>query len=461
MQHRPTVAGHRGLPKRRLTGRAGLAVALAVLASACSARPPNVVLVTIDTIRVDRIGAYGSSQGLTPHLDRLASQATVFERCTTPMPSTRPAHASMLTGLRPRTHGVRSNAQPLAAEIPTLAERLRDAGYTTGAFVALKSLVAKSGLDRGFQTVSDASPSRPFVRSGRDVNALARRWLGERDDRPFFAWIHYYEPHTPLELTPYAAARLRDYRGPYAEGASVPLYYGTSERWMRSPVDRAAIETLYDGEVREVDVRVGELLTTLHSFGLRSDTLVIVTGDHGQSLGERGIAGHGNSLFEPVLRVPLIIDDPRRRAVARVAEPVSLIDVTPTVLDLAGVPIPTGVQGRSLAPALRGEELPPRRHVSQLRDARRRDDPATFDRVAVYEGSFKFLLFPSGGTLFDLRDDPREDHAIPRERMLERFDRLRAVAEEFRAARLASQAAPAPAPDPDVLEELRALGYVR
>ncbi len=125
-------------------------------------------------------------------------------------------------------HRVRSNAQPLAATIPTLAERLRDAGYATGAFVALKSLVAKSGLDRGFQTVSDASLSRPFVRGGRDVNTLARRWLGERDDRPFFAWIHYYEPHAPLELTPYAAARLGDYRGPYAEGASVPLYYGTA-----------------------------------------------------------------------------------------------------------------------------------------------------------------------------------------------------------------------------------------
>ena len=160
-----------------------------------------------------------------------------------------------------------------------------------------------------------------------------------------------------------------------------------------------------------------------------------------------------------MLRVPLIIDDPRRGAVARVAEPVSLIDVTPTVLDLAGVSIPTGVQGRSLAPALRGTELPPRHHVSQLRDARRRDDPATFDRVAVYEGGFKFLLFPSGGTLYDLRDDPREDHAIPRERMPERFDRLRAVAEEFRAARAASQGASEP--DPDRVEELRALGYLR
>ena len=449
----------RGLPKRRPAGHAGLGVALAVLAAACAPRPPNVVLVTIDTIRVDRIGAYGSSRGLTPHLDRLAEEATVFERCTTPMPSTRPAHASMLTGLRPRAHGVRSNSHPLAATIPTLAEQLRDAGYETGAFVALKSMLTHGGLDRGFETVSDASTGFAYVRDGSEVNALASLWLRQRGDRPFFAWVHYYEPHTPLELTPYAAARLRDYRGRYARGASVALYYGTSERWMRSPVDRAAIETLYDGEVREVDARVEELLAILSSYGLRSETLVIVTGDHGQSLGDRGMPGHGRSLFESVLHVPLIIDDPRRRAVARIAEPVSLIDVTPTVLDLAGVQIPTGVQGRSLAPALRGEELPPRRHVSQLRDARRRDDPATFDRVAVYEGGFKFLLFPSGGTLFDLRDDPREDHAIPRERMLERFDRLRAVAEEFRAAR--AERPDAPVPDPDTIDELRALGYLR
>jgi arylsulfatase A-like enzyme len=320
-------------------------------------------------------------------------------------------------------------------------------------------LVAKSGLDRGFQTVSDASPSRPFVRSGRDVNALAGQWLRERGDRPFFAWIHYYEPHTPLALTPYAAARLRDYRGPYAEGASVPLYYGTSEKWMKSPVDRAAIETLYDGEVREVDIRVGELVSMLQSLALWSDTVVIVAGDHGQSLGERGMPGHGRSLFQSVLGVPLIVRSPRRRAAARVAEPVSLIDVTPTMLDLAGLPIPAGVQGRSLAPALRGKQLPLLRHVAELRDPRRHDDAAAFDRVAVTEGHFKFLLFPSGGTLYDLRDDPREEHAIPRERMPERFDRLLAVAEEFRAARAASPAASEP--DPDRVEELRALGYLR
>ena len=459
MQCRPPAAGKRGLPNRRGTGRAGLAVALAALASACSPRPPNVVLVTIDTIRVDRVGAYGSTQGLTPHLDRLASQATVFESCITPMPTTWPAHASMLTGLPPRAHRVRSNAQRLAAKIPTLAEQLRDAGYATGAFVALKSLVAKSGLDRGFQTVSDAAPSRPFVRSGRDVNALARRWLGERDDRPFFAWIHYYEPHTPLELTPYAAERLRDYRGPYAEGASVPLYYGTSEQWMRSPVDRAAIEALYDGEVREVDIRVGELVAMLRLLALWSDTVVIVAGDHGQSLGERGMPGHGRSLFQSVLRVPLIVRDPRRRGATRVAEPVSLSDVTPTVLDLAGLPIPAGVQGRSLAAALRGTQLPSRRHVAELRDPRLHDDAAAFDRVAVYEGRFKLMLVAGEGRLYDLRGDPREVRAIPRVAMPLRFDRLLAVAEELRAARAAPP--DATAPDPETSDELRALGYLR
>jgi arylsulfatase A-like enzyme len=286
---------------------------------------PSIVLFTLDTTRADHLGCYGSASARTPALDALARDAVRFTNAHATCPITLPSHASMLTGLYPFRHGVRENtsfALPAAAD--TLAEKLAREGYETAAFVASVVLSGATGIGQGFATFAEprrgTRPDRffPSIRAS-EVNAKVRAWWEKRDPaRPFFLWIHYYDPHAPYEPPP-----------EFAQAAASP----------------------YDGEISAADAALGEVLALLAPLQRAKRLLTIATADHGESLGFRGEPTHEIFVYEPVVRVPLLVRWPDGSGAGSVRDDVvSLVDLAPTILAAAGAALSADLDGVDLRP---------------------------------------------------------------------------------------------------------------
>ena len=288
-------------------------------------RRPDVILITLDTIRADRMGFLGSTRGLTPNLDALARTATVFMRAYAQAPITTVSHATILTGTYPLFHGVDDFGAPLRASVPYLPDLFRRHGYRTAAFVGSLVLDPRAGtapgFDRGFDTFDAGFRLRrpgedryqTIERRGDGVVTRALGWLQQQRE-PFFLWVHLYDPHDPYD--------------PPADLKS---------RFATAP---------YDGEIASVDRQVARLLA---APGVANEALVVVAADHGEALGDHGEATHGVFLYDETLHVPLVVRFPgHRAAVARVAARVALADVAPTVLEAVGLPVPADMQGQSL-----------------------------------------------------------------------------------------------------------------
>ena len=311
---------------------------LSVFLAGCGGAPdrPSILLVTIDTLRADAVGAYGNESARTPRLDTLAAEGTRFTRVFTVCPLTLPTHTTLLTGMLPPEHGFRDNdpAAPLPGRdqrlFPTLAETFREAGYETAAFVSASVLSRRTGLDQGFQTWDEPDPGAPgslrySERPGGETAERAAKWLAGRRG-PYFAWVHLFDPHEP-----------------YAP----PLAFRTGG----APGSAAA----YHDEVAYADHCLGTILDAAASTGRPQDLMVAVTSDHGEGLGEHGEPTHGYLLFETTLHVPLVLRRPGHVAEgAAIDGAVSLADLPATLLDAAGLPPPAG--RRSL---LAGGERPP------------------------------------------------------------------------------------------------------
>jgi arylsulfatase A-like enzyme len=399
--------------------------------------PKHVVIVTIDTLRADRLGVYGSTTVATPNLDRLAHDGAMAEHASVHVPLTRPSHVSLFTGLYPAEHGVRDNVSPpLAGGVPLLAELLQQRGFKTAAFVSSIVLSKQSGLQRGFAHYSDRFDIGED--DARFLNTIQKRgdatigevtaWLADAGDDRRFAWVHLYDPHDPYEPPEPFASR----------------YAGRP----------------YDGEVAWSDELVGRLDAALAAAKLREDTLFIVTSDHGEGLEEHREAVHGFFVYESTLAVPLLARGPGIAPGTRLTPVARTVDIMPTVLDLLGMAEQTpNVSGRSLAPALRGIPI---------------DDQPTFaeslvplihygwsDLRAVRDGRWKYILAPRP-ELYDLAQDPGELHnLIEREPQRARAYRAgieqRLREEQARLRETGPAAASVPA---DLLEKLGALGYV-
>ncbi len=299
--------------------------------------PMNVLVITLDTTRADRLGCYGYKGALTTSMDSLASQGVLFERAYTSAPLTLPSHASLFTGLYPPEHGVITNGRArYAAANKTLAELLSASGYQTAAFVASFVLDARFGLDRGFEVyddeIRDTSHQHDLLHRERNGGAVVNSalvWLERRAPGPFCCWVHLYDPHAPYQLH--------------------------SDQFLDRFEGRA-----YDAEVAYVDYQIGRLLKFLKDTGQDSNTVVLIVGDHGEGLGEHVEENHGYTLYNVTQHVPLIIRNPRQNLAGhRHSAPVSIVDVFPTLCDILGQSIPENISGRSLSGALAGGPVDP------------------------------------------------------------------------------------------------------
>jgi arylsulfatase A-like enzyme len=356
------------------------------LTLACTAeRPdlpagPNLLLITVDTLRADHLGAWGYDRPTSPNIDALASRGLRFSRAYSPRGSTWPALTTMMTSLHPVEHGVRQNNAPASDALTTLAEVLSARGYLTHALLTN----AHGAHWEGFAS------TWPVLAEPLDANAAeeAGKWLAQRGAEPWFLWVHLTAPHDPYVDHPEIKSFLDPaYTGPI-DDTQPPLV-----RSMFAPpnaADTAAILARYDSEVAAADAAVGSILAALDARGLASQTLVVLSADHGEELAEHPpYLFHFMSPWDAVLHVPLVATQPERIPAGKVfGDAVGLIDVAPTVLDWLGVPVPAAWQGRSVARAAGGGELPPVPIVSELSMA----------ALIVHEGPWAFLWNPTGYT---------------------------------------------------------------
>ena len=396
----------------------------------------NLLIVTLDTTRADHMGAYGNADIETPAFDQIAREGVLFEQAVSVAPLTLPVHSSLFTGKLPPAHGVRDNGGFfLAPEQLTLAEILKARGYRTGGFVGAYVLDSKWGINQGFDTYFDKfdlSESRAISlaaiqRPGNEVVDQALPWLDQVKGGPFFAWVHLYDAHSP-------------YRPPE------PF----ATRYKQHP---------YNGEIAFADSQVARVVDKLRALGLWDRTVVMVMGDHGESLGDHGEKSHGFFIYNSTMHVPFAVHAPFSRiASRRVADPVRTVDVMPTALDLLGIPAPAGIAGVSLTPLMTGaaselgldaysEAMYPLHHYGWS------------DLRALRSGRYKVIDAPRP-ELYDEERDPQEATNLYQERRAlgdRMIEQLRGMEHSASAAAVTQAAAPV---DPEARQRLAALGYV-
>jgi arylsulfatase A-like enzyme len=411
-------------------------------------RARGVVVISIDTLRRDHVGAYGYARPTTPRLDALARDGLLAEDAVSTSSWTLPAHLSLLTSLDPGAHGGVDMEHGFNGRSPTLAETLRGAGYATHAVTSHLYVSAVYGLDRGFDHLDFHQDRKATDVADRAIDALDR--LG---DRPFFLFLHFYDPHWHYDPPPSTRALFeRPYRGDVTG-----LWQDFSKRARVTEADVQHLLDLYDGEIRYVDDEVGRVLDHLKARGLDRSTLVAVTSDHGEEFQEHGSWEHQKTLYEEVVRVPLVLRGPGV-APRRDGAQVSLLDLAPTVLAWAGLPAWPHAQGRSLLDA-----VPPREAYGET-DHTADGTHKLFLRGA--QGRWKVIVSLSradravrAAEWYDLGTDPGEKRSVAPPAEVAEALRRRALG-RWQQAR--ARAAPGPSVSLTVeqRERLRALGYV-
>ncbi len=461
----------------------------------------NVVLITIDTLRADRLSAYGNPRPTSPFLDELAARGVLFEHALTPTPRTTQSVSTIMTALYPQTHGVRSLWDRLPRARLTLAEAFRNAGYLTAAFWTTTFLDEKRGLSQGFDEYENTAQEsdRAVHVSDRAILWLSKR-VGPRPDRgrrdrrrPFFLWLHYRDPHMPYDPPPEDRIWVDPtYVGQFTKATSfwptkqIAVY---NHLGLIGPADVAQATALYDGEIHYADRQIRRVSKALEERGLLEKTLIVVTSDHGEGLGEHGYYfDHGDVLLESSIEVPLILAGPEL-PVGRVQSQVGLIDVAPTIARLAGIAWPAGGDGRDLGPTIaRAVDGSSASGGGGSANAAARDDarPLLFESgenllgaanifrfVAGVEGRlravrterWKLILTPRPNgarayELYDLDGDPAEtlnvfDPESPISKSLEK------TLQAFVSADRESTGADLEGIEPEDVEKMQRMGYLR
>ena len=372
----------------------------------------SVILISIDTLRADHLGCYGYQRNTSPNLDRFSEKAALFRNAITPRPKTTPAMVSVLTGLYPHTHGVRKLYKPLKNGILTLPEILRDKNYKTAAFVGNWILKKElSGLNQGFEVYNDnlvetTSKKGTCERTAPNINKEVFRWLDENHNEKFFLWIHYQDVHGP-----YVAPK--EYQNLFThpeEDLISEVLISVHQRLPRikisdGEVDANLYRDAYDAEIRYCDKYVGDLLSKLEDLGLR-EIIIIITADHGESLGEHNYYfEHGKFVYDICSRVPLLIYVPGLKRSPPITQQVNIMNITPTILDLLGYPIPRQMEGVSLLPLMKGEASLFDEHIF----IERRNEIK-----GVRTNNWKYInnIYCDSEELYYLKEDPGEEKNI-------------------------------------------------
>ncbi len=463
---------------------------------AAGARPPSIVLISIDTMRADHLGCAGYSpydEPVSPEIDRLAKESARFTQCFAPRAQTMPSLTSMLTGRFPSSHGVLENAQPLDAPIPTLTEMLAAQGYDTAAFLSFLPTVPDGNPARGSSVMKsgrDVGPGAPppAAQWQWDANTViqAIEWLaspGLGKSRPFFAWIHLYDVHQPyVPPPPFDRIFAGDYAGPLRlpDGAG-EADFARVERALDeaalsgkalAPADHAYAVALYDGGIRGADRQVGSILRALEERGLAKETIVVLTSDHGEELAEHNhYYFHGNSVYDGALRIPLLVRWPGRVPQGITIDAlVQNVDVVPTILEWVGASRPSGVEGISFAPLLARRESGGARTAvfAEWQDlvvsVRTPEWKLIFNPQGAHPKKPPYFEHERGGfkvhceELYRLVDDPHETQDVATLHAAA-ADSLRALAIAHRDRAGGGRTMTATAENA-IADELRALGYV-
>lgn len=459
-----------------------LLLTVASVLSACTreSSPPDIIVILIDTLRADRVGAHGSSRPITPFIDSLADRAYVFHSAYAPAPWTHPSVASLFTARLPSQHAIVAFDSVLASGETTLAEVLKARGYATGAFLA-HLLLHGRGLEQGFDEFRVVKTAgRPDLQSGRKprapaVNELVHAWLEQRAKSPrspLFVYLHYMEPHPPYGPPAETFRRLTGRELPDLGTVNGLALMGTYAEL--SPDLLREVTDAYDAEVLSLDESLRRLFAALEPLGVLRNAIVVITADHGEGFQDHGYIGHGKSLYNELIRVPLIIRVPGLATRVDVWEPVSLIDLAPALLDWAGIAVPEAFEGRSLkSVALRsqpGSVSQPGRPADGAR-------PVISERAAVMTGNDlnpthqralilgnkKYIGAATNdgeldGELYDLGADPGEKRPLSVGAL--EGERLRRALDQAASRGARGAATPQSRPlDAQTREIMRALGY--
>jgi choline-sulfatase len=428
--------GQGGAPLSHIASATLCLAALLVLGSCkpsgkTSPPPPpprlNLVLVTIDTLRPDRLGCYGYSSIETPNLDRLAQRGALFENAVCQAPLTTPSHASMMTGLNPTVHKVRDTGGfALSGSHTTLAKILERQGWDTAAFVGASVLKKRFGLDQGFAVYDDEMP-KPAEDSERRAGEVVDRavaWLGSQSGKPFFLWVHVFDPHVPY-----------DPPSPFRE-----KYKGRP----------------YDGEVAYTDQQLGRLLESVAKKSPPEDTLIAVLSDHGEAFSEHGEYAHGVFLYDATLRIAFLLAGPGVPPALRVKQQARTIDLLPTILELMGGKAPPGVQGASLRPAFAGKEVPTADSYAETLFSRL--NMGWTELRGIRTNRWKYIRAPRP-ELYDLAQDPAETNNVIAAHPAEAQQLEAKLKSAIGGAADAEKVEPA-AMDARTMKQLRSLGYL-
>ncbi len=422
---------------------------------------PNVVVVTIDTMRYDHTGIGGYERNTTPNIDALAGECVTFTQVTTPRPKTTPSMATLLTGLYPHNNGVRRLVDRLDAPYVTLAEIFKNAGYETGAVICNYVLNGTAtGMAAGFDTYDDTTPEvQGTQRDAKPATEAALSWLADQGDAPVFLWLHYMDPHGPYTPpAPYDTAFQSTERGSWhVSTAEIPVASRLGdEKDVHYYIDQ------YDGEILYTDHYVGELLAGLDQLGMRENTVLLVTTDHGESLGEHEYYfEHGKYLYDNCSRLPFFLDYPGAPSGKQIDAVVELQDAFPTLLELAGLTPPGTTDGLSLLPLIEGKTKTHR-------------DAAYIERFTMMKGirtpEWKLIhTYGRDGSvsrreLYDLESDPAEESNLyasaSQEATALEQQLLAWTREDVFMAERPGHEGEGEAASAEVLKKLRALGYI-
>lgn len=438
----------------------------------------NIILISLDTLRADHLGCYGYERETSPAIDTLAEDSALFLNTYSSSPWTLPSHVSLLTSLDPMRHGVHYENEKMDSSFVTLADLLRQEGFLCSAFTGGGFVNSVYGFSKGFDSYGQSSQGIHQRDSAEWICASALDWIDDHKDRDFFLFIHTYQPHNPFSSPPPYNSLFLDEEDSWNEIDMLEYVGGKKGIFKKLPDrERENIVNLYDGEIRYTDEKlIGPLMERLKELGLYDSSLIILTSDHGEEFYDHGGWEHGHTLYDELLKVPLIIKLPESQfAKTRIPTIVRLIDVMPTILDEQGISVSgLDLDGKSLMPALRGKEVADRRfvaykadnildsHVPQKLSVNEERNKLILNRSFTAE-QLDFFAFPPPDLvpveLYDLSESPSENKNIVDEkpriasRLVQLINDLYARIKEGKSEKADI--------DKELLEQLRALGYLR